>query len=234
MEQAIIQIEADGRLFILHEAMLDRHSETWCSALGHDGGQYSEIGDNVCEECPHESSFSSHTIRGFVHWLYTQEIPSRQIVDDAECLQDLSSEVKLSVHQEMTTQLHCLGGHLGMEKLQDDATTQIFQGYRASDTIPSIQLLEACREWDDVILVDWFYVDLLNLRKAASRNLLRSGETLPESLLHMLCLTLLEDAVSKKIPEDTALRLRDRHFHKIDATYCACKRSSDDRYVISK
>ncbi|KAF2872456.1 hypothetical protein BDV95DRAFT_606070 [Massariosphaeria phaeospora] len=123
MSQKLVYFDIDDERFVVHADLLDHHSETWKTAFDEE-----TAGTGVHIPCT--SNPISPVFRGFVHWLYRQELPTEEIIKRSKFPPALSEgKENQPLTCSMAIELYFFGHDLGMQKLCNDAVTFLFLQY---------------------------------------------------------------------------------------------------------
>ncbi|KAF2441704.1 hypothetical protein P171DRAFT_488149 [Karstenula rhodostoma CBS 690.94] len=118
------------KIFTVPAALLDKHGLDWRTTyVIHDGRDGRD-----CEECPHWLLIDHDCIvRGFLHWLYTGEMPTSSLIRESSFPKMWATGKEIDpAGTRMALELLHVGSCLIMSDLENDAMTFIFGQYKAS------------------------------------------------------------------------------------------------------
>ncbi|KAF1960337.1 hypothetical protein CC80DRAFT_489519 [Byssothecium circinans] len=143
LKQGLIHFEAHGAHFAIHHELIIKYCTN--ETLEEDFNHNFDIFPGNCRHCPHMfkdvfgSDFPECALRGLIHWLYHQELPTDDDIKSLEYPKEWNNgDEKEPLACSMAMELYHLAQRNMFPKLMEDAMTFLFLRYKQQRIVPSM------------------------------------------------------------------------------------------------
>lgn len=149
--QELVQIRVEEETFVVHKDLFFYYVADCCDYLQWDDERRQQ--PSIAMYYVYDAYPDAYLFRALVHWIYTQELPTNDVIAQTECPKAWANDTeKNPLACKMAFELYILAWRLDVSKLKNDIMTYIFELYRQEGRPPH---LDHVRRLSDTFVLEY-------------------------------------------------------------------------------